>query len=612
MNVVDVLLAGTVTDAGTVSAALLLERPTALPPVGAAWLRVTVHVAVAPEFTLVGLQTKAETSVEAIRLKVMLCEELPKVAETVPDWLVVIAAAVALKEVEVLLAGTVTDAGTVSDALLLESPTALPPNGAAWLSVTVQVLAAPEFTLVGVQASAETSVGAIRFKVALCEELPKVAVTVPDWLVVIAAAVALKVAEVLFAGTVTDAGTMSAVLLLESPTALPPNGAAWLRVTVQVLAAPEFTLVGVQASAETSVGAIRFKVALCEELPKVAVTVPDWLVVIAAAVALKEVEVLLAGTVTDAGTVSDALLLESPTALPPDGAAWLSVTVQVLAAPEFTLVGVQASAETSVGATRLKVALCEELPKVAVTVPDWLVVIAAAVALKVAEVLFAGTVTDAGTMSAVLLLESPTALPPNGAAWLRVTVQVLAAPEFTLVGVQASAETSVGAIRFKVALCEELPKFAVTVPDWLVVIAAAVALKVAEVLFAGTVTDAGTMSAVLLLESPTALPPNGAAWLSVTVQVLAAPEFTLVGVHARVETSVGATRLKVVFWEAPFRTAVIVADWVAVMVPAVALKVVEVLFAGTVTDAGTVSAVLLLESPTVLPPAGAASFKLIV
>src|SRR5580700_2951547 len=267
MNVVDVLLAGTVTDAGTVSAALLLERPTALPPVGAAWLRVTVHVAVAPEFTLVGLQTKAETSVGAIRLKVALCEELPKVAETVPDWLVVIVPTVALKVAEVLFAATVTDAGTVSEALLLESPTALPPDGAAWLSVTVQVLAAPEFTLVGVQASAETSVGAIRFKVALCEELPKVAVTVPDWLVVIAAAVALKVAEVLFAGTVTDAGTVSAALLLERPTALPPLGAAWLRVTVHVAVAPEFTLVGLQTKAETSVEATRLKVILCEEPP---------------------------------------------------------------------------------------------------------------------------------------------------------------------------------------------------------------------------------------------------------------------------------------------------------------------------------------------------------
>ena len=60
-----------------------------------------------------------------------------------------------------------------------------------------------------------------------------------------------------------------------------------------------------------------------------------------------------------------------------------------------------------------------------------------------------------------------------------------------------------------------------------------------------------------------------------------------------------------VLWEARFRVAVMVADWVVVIVPTVAVKVVEVLLAGTVTDAGTVSAVLLLESATALPPVGA-------
>ena len=91
-------------------------------------------------------------------------------------------------------------------------------------------------------------------------------------------------------------------------------------------------------------------------------------------------------------------------------------TVQMVAAPELTLVGLQVRAETSVGATRFKVALCEELPRVAVTVAVWLVVIVPTVALKVADVLLAGTVTDAETGRAALLLESPTVLPPVGAA----------------------------------------------------------------------------------------------------------------------------------------------------------------------------------------------------
>ena len=92
--------------------------------------------------------------------------------------------------------------------------------------MTVQVVDAPEFTLVGLHARAETSVGAIKVNVAVCEEPLRVAVRVADWVVVMAAAVAEKVAEELLAGTVTDAATGSAVLLLESATELPPVGAA--------------------------------------------------------------------------------------------------------------------------------------------------------------------------------------------------------------------------------------------------------------------------------------------------------------------------------------------------------------------------------------------------
>ena len=90
------------------------------------------------------------------------------------------------------------------------------------------------------------------------------------------------------------------------------------------------------------------------------------------------------------------------------------------------------------------------------------------------------------------------------------------------------------------------------------------------------------------------------------MQVVEAPEFTLVGLHANAETRVGATRLKEAVWDEPLRLAVTVAVCVVVMVPRLAVKVAEVLFAGMVMDAGTVSAVLLLESPTVLPPDGAA------
>ena len=88
----------------------------------------------------------------------------------------------------------------------------------------------------------------------------------------------------------------------------------------------------------------------------------------AAAVALKVAVVAPAATRIDAGTVSDALLLASVTFDPPVGAVWVRVTVQVLTALCPRLVGLQATLETSTGASRLIVAVCELLPRVAVTV----------------------------------------------------------------------------------------------------------------------------------------------------------------------------------------------------------------------------------------------------
>src|SRR5580704_4955873 len=102
-----------------------------------------------------------------------------------------------------------------------------------------------------------------------------------------------------------------------------------------------------------------------------------------------------------------------------------------------------------------------------------------------------------------------------------------------------------------VAVCEPLPKAAVTVA-WslqlpvtlratittvrlLAMEAAAVALKVAALAPAATVTDAGTVSAALLLASVTLDPPAGAAWGSVTVHVLTPLCPRLAGLHTRVK-----------------------------------------------------------------------------
>ena len=94
--------------------------------------------------------------------------------------------------------------------------------------------------------------------------------------------------------------------------------------------------------------------------------------------------------------------------------------------------------------------------------------------------------------------------------------------------------------------------------------------------------------------------------MRVTVQVLEAPELTLVGLQARAVTNIGATRLKLAVCEVPFIVAVMVALCVVVSVPAVAVKVAVAALAGTVTEAGTVRAGLLLVRATTVPPVGAA------
>ncbi len=73
-------------------------------------------------------------------------------------------------------------------------------------------------------------------------------------------------------------------------------------------------------------------------------------------------------TVTDAGTVSSALLLDSVTLDPPVGAVCVSVTVQVLTALCPRLVGLHETEDTNTGACSEIVAVFELVLNVAVTV----------------------------------------------------------------------------------------------------------------------------------------------------------------------------------------------------------------------------------------------------
>ena len=174
---------------------------------------------------------------------------------------------------------------------------------------------------------------------AVCDALLSVAVIVADPLEMIVPAAAVKVAVVAFAATVTEAGVVKAALLEESETAVPPAGAELESVTVQVLFELDARVVGTHWTDERLTGAWRVMVAVLEVLLRVAVTVADPPEAIVPAVAVKLAVVELAGTLTDAGTVKDALLDERETEVAAVSEAFVRVTVQELVALEPKVVG---------------------------------------------------------------------------------------------------------------------------------------------------------------------------------------------------------------------------------------------------------------------------------
>jgi hypothetical protein len=83
----------------------------------------------------------------------------------------------------------------------------------------------------------------------------------------------------------------------------------------------------------------------------------------------------------------------------------------------------------------------------------------------------------------------------------------------------------------------------------------AVAVKVAVVLLAPTVTDAGTVNVAALLDNATVAPP---ACVTVTVQVELPPDPRLAGLHVTPLSSSAVTSEIVAVCVLPFRVAVIV------------------------------------------------------
>jgi hypothetical protein len=99
----------------------------------------------------------------------------------------------------------------------------------------------------------------------------------------------------------------------------------------------------------------------------------------------------------------------------------------------------------------------------------------------------------------------------------------------------------------------------VIVAFWAEDTAPAVAWKVAEVAFAATVTEAGTVRALVEVESATAAPAAPAAFESVTVHVVLVFAVRLEAAHCKDETVAlvaPACNFKGAVCEEPFRDAV--------------------------------------------------------
>ena len=184
-------------------------------------------------------------------------------------------------------------------------------------------------------------------RAAVAEELPKLAVIVAVCVDETTPATTEKVPEAAPAATLTDTGTLSAELLSESEISAPPAGAAPESVTLQTAAAPGARAVGLQDNDESVALAASATAAVIVLPGTVAVIVAVWFDEKLPALTVKTAAETPPGTVTVPGTDRTALLSDSETGIPPDGAAIDTATVQLADAPGPSVAGEHAREEST-------------------------------------------------------------------------------------------------------------------------------------------------------------------------------------------------------------------------------------------------------------------------
>ena len=152
-------------------------------------------------------------------------------------------------------------------------------------------------------------------------------------------------------------------------------------------------------------------------------------------------------------------------------------------------------------------------------------------AVKVALVAPAGTLTLGGTVTRAALLDSTTIAPPAGAGAPRITLPVEGLPPTTVLGLN-STFWSMGYKRRKSLKLS--PAKVVEIVTVVVLVTALVVIGYVALIWpAGTVTLAGMLAALESLESWITTPPLGAGALKVAVPVAGWPPITVSGLCER-------------------------------------------------------------------------------
>jgi hypothetical protein len=156
VNVAVVLPAATVTDTGTLATeALLLDRFTTIPPLGAACVSMTVAVDDVLPTTVVGLRASEATAGTGVMVRL---EEtvLPAYVADMTTFVVVVTIVVfTVNGADVAPCGTVMvgETNVVTEGLLVTSVTCAPPLGAGPFRLTVPVEEVPPTTVEGFKAT---------------------------------------------------------------------------------------------------------------------------------------------------------------------------------------------------------------------------------------------------------------------------------------------------------------------------------------------------------------------------------------------------------------------------------------------------------------------------